>query len=205
MFEQKERILLLGAHPDDVEYGMAGTIHKFQQTFRRAQYHVISATTEYPPNKKIVTELKAASAAMGISDPKVADFPWMEFHQVRGKIRQYLFEVNKTLNPDLVFLPSPRDVHQDHEVLSQEAFRIFRDTSCLSYEIVRSSLDFRPNVFVELSQEDLEAKIRVLGKYTSQRGLYYFDPSVIRSVAITRGAQAKQRLAEAYEVLRLKI
>jgi hypothetical protein len=45
----------------------------------------------------------------------------------------------------------------------------------------------------------------VLGKYTSQRGLYYFDPSVIRSVAITRGAQAKQRLAEAYEVLRLKI
>jgi LmbE family N-acetylglucosaminyl deacetylase len=204
LFENK-RILMLGAHPDDVEYAMGGTINRFKEEFKTAEYIVLSSTLEFQANRGIDSELKTSAKLMGIGNLEMKDYPWMEFHSVRGKIRQYLFEVAKKKNPDLVFIPSAEDVHQDHEVLAQEAFRIFRDVSLLSYEIVRSSLKFNPNLFVTLREEDIEAKLRLLEAYQTQKNLLYFNPDIIRAVAIMRGAHSKQKYAEAFEILRLRL
>jgi len=200
-----DRVLILGAHPDDVEYGMGGTIHKFRKDFDDVTYMVMSSCLEYPPNRGIDEELRAAARLMNIQNLLLLDYPWMEFQSVRGKIRQTLFESNKKLKPDLVFIPSSRDVHQDHEVLSQESFRIFRDVSVIAYEALRSTLNFTPNLFVGLRKEDLNAKLHLLRAYKTQRKLFYFNPDIVKSLAVIRGAMSKERFAEAFEIMRLRI
>jgi len=203
LFDNKH-ILMLGAHPDDVEYGMGGTIHRFRDQFQSAHYVVLSSTLDFPQNRGIDEELRAAAKLMAVRNLQLMDYPWMEFHSVRGKIRQFLFELNKKNKPDIVFIPSRDDVHQDHQVLSQEAFRIFRDISVLAYEVVRSSLNFAPNLFIRLRKQNLDAKIRLLQVYKTQTNLFYFAPEVVRSLAVTRGAHSGEKFAEAFEIMRLK-
>jgi LmbE family N-acetylglucosaminyl deacetylase len=204
LFDNKH-ILMLGAHPDDVECGMGGTVHRFKDQFKSAQYVVLSSTLEFPQNRGIDKELQAAAKLMGIRNLQLMDYPWMEFHSARGKIRQFLFELNKKSKPDMVFIPSNDDVHQDHEVLSQEAFRIFRDVSVLAYEVVRSSLHFSPNLFISLRKQDLDAKISVLQVYKTQRNLFYLAPHVVQALAVTRGTHSREKFAEAFEIMRLKV
>jgi LmbE family N-acetylglucosaminyl deacetylase len=196
---------MLGAHPDDVEYGMGGTVHRFSDQFKSAHYVVLSSTLEFRQNRGIDEELRASAKLMGIRSLQLMDYPWMEFHSARGKIRQFLFELKKKSRPDIVFIPSKDDVHQDHEVLSQEAFRIFRDISVLAYEVVRSSIHFEPNLFISLRKQDLDAKIRFLQAYKTQRNLFYFAPHVVQALAVTRGTHSGERLAEGFEIMRLKV
>jgi hypothetical protein len=62
--------------------------------------------------------------------------------------------------------------------------------------------DFVPQVYVELSERELDAKVRMVRAYESQQfgGRPYFDESATRSLARVRGAQMRRAAAEAFEV-----
>ena len=87
--------------------------------------------------------------------------------------------------------------------MAQEGLRAFKNTTLLGYELIWNNLTFNTQCFVELQKRHIQAKVRALNKYESQRHRYYASEDFIFSLANIRGVQVGCKYAEAFEVLRL--
>ena len=78
-------------------------------------------------------EVIEATNELGINknDCIVLNFEVRKFPENRQEILQSMIELNKKYEPDIIFLPSPNDTHQDHNVISTEGFRAFKKIICL--------------------------------------------------------------------------
>jgi N-acetylglucosamine malate deacetylase 1 len=201
-------ILVLAPHTDDGEFGCGGTIAKFVREGARVIYAAFSAAEQsvlpHLPRDILRTEVRLATAALGIRDEDclVFDFEVRRFPELRQPILDRLISLNRDYAPDMVFLPSANDTHQDHQTIAQEGFRAFKRTTMLGYEVPWNNLDFRTSCFVELSEVDLATKVAAVGQYQSQKHRSYASAEFIQSLAMTRGVQIGKRYAEAYEVVR---
>ncbi len=201
-------ILILAPHTDDGEFGCGGTIAKYVAQGVRAVYVAFSAAEQsvlpHLPPDILRNEVRNATAALGIAneDCLVFDFEVRRFPELRQSILDKMIELSKFYQPDMVFLPSANDTHQDHQTIAQEGFRAFKRTTMLGYEVPWNNLDFRTSCFVDLSEENLETKIRAVSTYESQKHRGYASAEFIRSLALTRGVQIGKRYAESFEVVR---
>lgn len=209
LFDEIKKVLVLAPHTDDGELGMGGTIHKLLQAGKQVTYVAFStASKSLPtglPQDTLKKEVQRATSALGIQpeDLIVYDYEVRELNYVRQQILERLIELRKNIQPDIVFIPSTHDVHQDHQTIAQEAIRAFKNITLLGYELIWNNLTFNTQCFVELNEEDLAAKQRALAAYESQKGKAYMSKEFIRSQAMTRGVQAGIPLAEVFEVTRL--
>jgi LmbE family N-acetylglucosaminyl deacetylase len=204
-----KRILFLGAHPDDVEFGAGGALARFMRTGHAVKIVVFSACTEsiphgYPPDL-LVREMEASMKSLGVAEYTILDFPVRNFPARRQDILEQLVKLQRSKRHDLVIAPSTADIHQDHSVLGAETARAFQSSSILHYEITKNALTFLPVFYVEMSEEDLKAKINAVRCYKSQIELRprFSDPRNIEAVARVRGIQIRAEFAEAFETSRL--
>lgn len=110
--------------------------------------------------------------------------------------------MNKDIKPDMVFLPSASDIHQDHQVVHQEGVRAFKNTTFAGYELPWNNYRIHTNFFICISESELNKKIESLKMYKSQEHRNYMKEDFIRSLAKVRGVQANSEFAEAFEVYR---
>ena len=150
-------------------------------------------------------EVKQATKMLGIAPGNlfIYDFPVREFPSHRQEILEIMVDLKKKLQPQLVFIPSSCDLHQDHYAVAREGIRAFKDTNVLGYEEPWNNLQFYPGCFVPLSEEDLKKKLHAIACYRSQSHRAYAEESFIRGWAGMRGVQANTCLAEGFEVIRL--
>ena len=201
-------ILILAPHTDDGEFGCGGTIARYVSQGARAIYAAFSAAEQsvlpHLPRDILRTEVRSATAALGVKDEDclVFDFEVRRFPELRQQILDRMIELSRKYNPDIVFLPSANDTHQDHQTIAQEGFRAFKRTTMLGYEVPWNNLDFRTSCFVDIGEDHLETKIKAVGMYQSQQHRSYANAEFIRSLALTRGVQIGKRYAEAFEVVR---
>lgn len=201
--------LVLAPHTDDGEFGCGGTISNLISEGVRVIYVAFSAAEQSVrkdlPRDILRKEVTLATKELGIKaqDCLVLDFEVRKFPENRQDILQKMIDLNNEYKPDIVFLPSPNDTHQDHNVISTEGFRAFKRVTMLGYEVPWNNLDFRTSCFFELSEENLSKKCNALEKYLSQSHRDYANLEFIRSLAITRGTQIGKKYAEAFEVIRL--
>lgn len=206
--KQASTILILAPHTDDGEFGCGGTIARYASQGVRVVYVAFSAAEQSVlpnlPRDILRTEVRSATAALGVADEDclVFDFEVRRFPEFRQKVLDRMIELNRSYHPDIVFLPSANDTHQDHHVVAQEGFRAFKQTTMLGYEVPWNNLDFRTSCFVDIDEENLQTKIRAVGMYQSQQHRPYANAEFIRSLALTRGVQIGKRYAEAFEVVR---
>ncbi len=200
------KVLFLSPHTDDVELGCGGTLSKMIRDGREIMVVAFSPAREsVPPDfpeDALIEEMKRAMEFLGIGNYKILEYPVRKFPEYRQEILEELVKMREEFSPDLVFVPSSSDVHQDHEVIHKEALRAFRKVSILGYEQPWNTKDFHPQCFILLTQEDVERKIRALSFYHTQKRRKYFDPEFIKSLAKLRGMQADGEYAEAFEVVR---
>ncbi|MBX3588572.1 MAG: PIG-L family deacetylase [Ramlibacter sp.] len=203
-----ERILLLGAHTDDGEWGCGASIHKWASEGAAVTYVAFSAAEESLkpefPRDILRKEILAASKLIGIqaSAVRVLDFPVRKFPAMRQEILEVLVALNRELNPDLILVHGSEDTHQDHETLSREAFRAFKKKSILGYEVPHNNRGYSPAFFSAVSEANMDAKIAALESYQSQSWRLADTRALLKGLATVRGAQAGVPLAEAFEVLR---
>jgi len=202
------KVLVLAPHTDDGEFGCGATISKFINEGRDVYYAAFSTAEEsVPPQfpKNILeTEVKAATIELGIKPTNLLLYKYRvrRFAQFRQEILEDLVKLNNELKPDLVFMPSLNDLHQDHTTIAHEGLRAFKKTSILCYELPWNNISFATNCFVNFSEKELEAKLRALNCYDSQKSRSYASEQYIRSLAITRGTQIGTQYAEVFEVIR---
>jgi LmbE family N-acetylglucosaminyl deacetylase len=123
----------------------------------------------------------------------------------RDAIRLAVSKIVKEFGPDLIFSPSIHETMQDHRALGEEVVRVIRGRAMvLGYEVPKHNRFFQPNVFVELSDADVAAKIRALNCFSEFTTSYYFEADAIKSLARVRGLDAGFfGLCEAFELYRL--
>lgn len=203
-----KKILILAPHTDDGELGCGGTIAKLVEEKAQVYYAAFSVCEDSVPvgmpKNTLEVELKQATAILGIEPNNLIIQRYSVRHlpQNRQKVLQNLIDIRERINPDLVFLPSASDIHQDHHTIYQEGLRAFRYINMLGYELPWNNLSFNTISFVYLEERHIIKKIEALKKYLSQKDRAYMNEEFVRSLARARGVQIGVRYAEAFEVIR---
>lgn len=207
------RILFLGCHLDDIEFGCGGLLSRLwscgndkPQTLLVVLSHENRDANDLVCLQRDTSEAFRAVRMLGgcpESQLRIMDIPGQKFQYHPQEIREILLSIRSEYRPDMILFPAKGDIHQDHNVLWEEAMRIYRNASCAGYEILRSNLSFSPNLFVHLSEEDVGRKAYAVSCYRSQlvqSAGFYFDKDVVFGNARSNGVRCGSQFAEAYEI-----
>jgi LmbE family N-acetylglucosaminyl deacetylase len=125
------------------------------------------------------------------------------FPHARQEILEYFLKLRSDFQPDIIFVHSKQDVHQDHLTMTDEALRAFRGITVLGFDVVRSSHGFFPHFLIEVQEADVKAKIQALAQYETYKDKYYFNGDLTRSILVRHGALAEKPFAEGFDILRI--
>ena len=199
-----KRVLFLGAHPDDIEIGCGALLHNIvNQT--EILCVTLSDNQKNPDLKNVKREHYQALAVLGVPEEKIIFGPFTTrvFPDTRQEILEYFLQLRRDFKPDLIFVHSKQDIHQDHLTMTDEALRAFRGITVLGFDVVRSSYGFFPHFLVEVTEADVNKKIEALSCYETYRDRYYFNSELTRSIMVRHGALAERPFAEGFDILRI--
>ncbi len=207
--DRPPRLLLLGAHADDIEIGCGGTILELLERHpgSSVQWVVFSAhggrRDEANQSAQRLLE-RAGDKAVVIHDFRDGYFPY-----VGGEVKDVFEQLKGAFEPDVVFTHYRDDLHQDHRMVNDLTWNTFRDHLVLEYEIPKYDGDLgAPNAFAPLSHSACDEKISaILDCYGSQRSKFWFDDSTFRSLLRLRGVEARSPsgYAEAFYARKLPL
>jgi len=208
MTNQFKRALILAPHTDDGEFGCGGAITKLIETGCEVFYVAFSACQQSVlkdfPSDILITEVKAATAVLGIKPENLIllDYDVRTFNYRRQEILEDIIKLRNEIKPDLVFMPSVNDIHQDHYTIAFEGIRAFKLSTILCYEMPWNNFTFNTTAFFALEEKHIQIKANALAEYRSQKHRPYANEEFIRALAITRGVQVDKQFAEVFEVIR---
>lgn len=207
------RALFIAPHTDDVELGCGATLARCVDECETVDVVVFSTAVESlpegsSPDRLRVEFLKAMEEyAIPADRVHVFDFQVRRLNYSRQEVLEELVRLRKKLDPTIIFTPSGGDVHQDHQVVHNESLRAFKSVTMLGYELPWNHFHFETRVFVKVTEEHLETKLRALRAYESQmeKNRGYFDAEFIKGLARVRGIQQGVPYSEAFELITLKV
>ena len=193
------KVLVLEPHADDAAIGCGGTIARLVEE-EHTVWSFICTKRTYGDYIKETTD---AFRLLGVGYYTPLNYDVRLLVEHRQQILDDLIEMKKAFHPDIVLLPSPTDVHQDHSVVAQEGVRAFMDCSVLGYEAPRNEPQTHHTMFYEITEKQLDKKVNAINCYVSQlEGRLQMGEDFIRSLAKIRGAQIGKKYAEAFTVYR---
>jgi LmbE family N-acetylglucosaminyl deacetylase len=192
-------LLLVGAHPDDIEIGAGGLLLALSAANPDLRVHYLLLTGT--PSRQ--DEARAAAAAF-LPGAQLSfalyDLPDGRVPAHWADAKRILDEAAAAVAPDLVVAPSPDDAHQDHRTVAELVPTAFRSVSVLHYEIPKWDGDLgRRNVYLPLTDEQARRKVELLHtSYPSQKDRDWWDDEVFLGLARLRGMECRSRYAEAF-------
>ena len=220
------KYLLVVAHPDDEVLGAGASIWNW--TRKGDVVDVALMCTEAkarafrPGDEELNSDLDESAAYLGINKKYEATFPNIEMNTVPHlKLVQFIESAIKESEPDIIITHHPADTNNDHlqtSMACQEAIRLFQRRpevkrvkefwymevpSCTEWTINNAFNLFRPNCYVEVGKEGVDAKIKALSMYRGVMRPYPHPRSAeyITGLAAMRGGQWGQNYSEAFEVV----
>jgi LmbE family N-acetylglucosaminyl deacetylase len=195
-------ILAVGAHPDDVELGCAGTLAL--HTLKGDKVYLLVLTKgEASGNPELrEKECRESAKILGATDVFMGGIQDTKIDDGRATIDVIEGFVDK-LRPDIVYAPSSKDTHQDHRNTGHAVLSACRRCRViLLYEGASTQRDFNPQVFVDITKT-FQMKLKAISLFASQvenHGGYSRAVKAIEGLAKFRGYQAGAEVAEAFEV-----
>jgi len=198
------KALILAPHCDDGEMGCGGTIQVLLEKNHDVHYIAFSKP-ETERGTKIERETSAATKILGIppENVRILDYPRRHMPTARQAILDQLIQIKIEEKPDVIFVPSRLDTHQDHTTICQESIRAFRNKTILGYEEPWNNPTFPTQYFVPLTKQQVKTKLKALQCYKSQMHRPTFNLKVVESIMRVRGAQIEQPYAEAFEAIKI--
>lgn len=185
------RILLLGAHCDDIEIGCGGTIMRLIKDYKVAAVKWVIFTSN--PLRR--DEAKECADVFLEGAPKkdvmIHDFQDGHLPFVGAEVKKH-FETLKEFKPDVIFTHARHDRHQDHKLIAETTWNTFRDHTILEYEIPKYEGDLgHPNVFVSIPTTVAQRKAdHIVNGYRSQANKQWFDRETFISLMRIRGIES---------------
>jgi len=228
---KNKKILVVVAHPDDELLGLGATMHKLiheQQCCVRVIIlgeGITSRSDERNP-KKWSKELaihrkniEDARKAIGYESVGVYDFPDNRFDTVALlDIIKVIEKEKEIFQPEIIFTHHGGDVNIDHQRTFEAVMTACRP---LSHEKVHTVITFEtpsgtewiassdprkfiPNLFIEISKENVDAKIKGMESYEFEKRTYTHprSPEALTVLAKQRGVIVGKKYAEVFCIIR---
>jgi len=199
-------VLAIGAHPDDLELAIGGTLAKLRETGARVVMGVVSIPADYETRR---AEAEAAAAILGCElrvlvdggrTQRIEDMKTYELVKV-------LDAVIKELQPAAVLTHGPSEFHRDHVLvydaaISTQRLRYF-DFFCYHPNFCRPvPVQFHPRAYVDVS-DTIEAKMAAIAAHRSQFGNRNLPIDIYRDIARMNGRIVGVQYAEGLDVGRM--
>ena len=202
------KVLAIGAHPDDIEVGCAGTLMKYSK-YGHEIFLLIMTEGHKGGDAKLRREEQFKAAE--ILKPKEVMWAGYKDTELSPNMNELVHDIEIVLNkikPDFIFANYGDDTHQDHRALCRAIVSATRYVRNVLFYETPTTHDFSPTIFVNI-RETIEEKYSMLLAHQSQamktniEGLSIVD--IAKSTAIFRGIQGRVQYAEAFIPLRLFI
>ena len=198
-------VLAIGAHPDDLEIGIGGTLARLHGVGAKVIMAIVSVPSEYETR---VREAKEAARILGGEvrfllngrSCRVEDLKTYELVQI-------LDALVRELQPAALLTHGSADYHRDHVLVHNAAmstqrlryfdFFCYYPTNCRPVPI-----SFLPRVYVDVSQT-MEKKIQAINAHGSQFGGRGLGVDFYRETARAQGRIVGVDYAEGLDVVRL--
>ena len=231
---KNKKILVVVAHPDDELLGLGATMHKLineQQCCVRVIIlgeGITSRSDERNP-EKWAEELKIhrkniedARKSIGYESVGIYNFPDNRFDTVALlDIIKVIEKEKKIFEPEIIFTHHGGDVNIDHQrtfeavvtatrPMEQEKVNTvitFETPSGTEWIASSDPRRFIPNLFIEISKDHLDAKIKGMESYEFEKRGYPHprSPEALIILAQQRGIIVGKKYAEAFSLIRMTI
>ena len=228
---QGKRIMIVVAHPDDELLGLGATLHKLIREHDVITHVVILGEGITSRSDKRDTEewkkqlavhknnIKNAQANIGYHSNSIYDLPDNRFDSIDMlDIVKIVEKEKEAFNPEIIFTHHGGDVNVDHQRTFEAVITGTRPmahekvSTIISFETPsgtewRASSDprhFIPNMFFEVGEKDLAAKIKGMESYEYEKRPYPHprSPEALRIQAQRWGIVVGKPLAEAFMLIR---
>lgn len=213
------KILIIGAHPDDESLGLGGSIKKFSDEgseifflcFTDGQYGRDTSESGITEREN---QARKACSILGINNSKFHRYHDQKLDSVSLiDLVKNIEEVLNSFKPNIVFTHFWGDVNQDHRRVFEACLIATRPTpkniinEVICFETPSSTewglKTFSPNYFVDIS-ETLDKKIEAIKQYKKEINDYPHPRSLeaIKNRASYWGTKVGKKFAESFVVLR---
>jgi LmbE family N-acetylglucosaminyl deacetylase len=199
--QQQKRVLAIGAHPDDVEIGCAGTLAKHRAC--GDMLHILTLTRGAAGGDVNVRTAEAQRAA-ALLGAKLAFGNLRDAHITEGvETIEIIQAAIRELRPTHVYTHCLEDTHQDHRAVHAASLVAARDVpNVYCYQSPSSTVEFRPNRFVDIT-DCMKAKLQTIDAYKSQVDrMASLQDDVIVATARYWGRYAGHLLTEPMSIVR---
>lgn len=222
------RVVVLAPHCDDETLGAGGAIRRHVEEGDDVRVVVATGGSGKPHPlftrdelSTVQDEARAAMRVLGIPEPIIMNLePVIYPDESRIKVNRAVHDVLDQLSPEVLYVPFPYDLHNDHRALFHAASVAWRPSTALgrlirsvrAYEVVSETHwqatafepAFSPTVWLRLNEDQLESKLDALRCYKSQMGDFPETRSVgaVEHLARWRGSQVGVVAAEAFVLVR---
>lgn len=220
-----QKLLIVSPHPDDEVLGCGGLIKRVKDAGGKVYvlFITVGDTQEYSKKgvsngHERISEIQKVAKFLKYDDYQVL-FQGNTFHLRLDSIPQIelVSKIEESLNrikPTIVAMPQISDYNQDHRAIAQalitatrpapSVFKPFQKT-ILAYQSIavadwaRANTE-KTNFYIELSESELNAKLKALAMYKSQvrPGVHPRSIASVRNLARYNGLQCGIKAAEAY-------
>lgn len=211
------RIMVVGAHLDDIELACGGTLAKAVDGGHTVKALIMSKSGY--TNKDGGVQRSDETAAregvealhtLGITDIEILDFPTKDIPFCSEVVTAIDVRMS-AFDPDVIFSHHPFDTHQAHEGVAKATIAAARrKNTVFFFEPIspsgRSYVAFRPQMYVDIS-DTVEKKIASLKKHKSEYNKFGGEDWIdgIGHRCGFRGYEIGVKYAEAFEVLRSEL
>jgi len=205
-----DTILIIAPHADDETLGCGGYLSRINKTGGLICYLLVTRQPAWKNVTKMISfysfnkVIKLNYPPARLDERKMCDII-SDFRCVLDRIC-----------PSKVLLPYRNDAHSDHRVVFAAAVAALKPFRCVEqvkeiweYETLsetnQSEIPFDPNVFVSLSQADLDYKLEAMKMFERESILYTRSEREINALAVLRGSRVNLKYAEAYHSVRMVV
>jgi LmbE family N-acetylglucosaminyl deacetylase len=198
-------VLGIGAHPDDLELGIGGTLARLVRGGARVVMAIVSVPGDYDTRKAEAGEAaRILGAEMRIlMDGGPRRIEDIKHYQLVGMIDALV----KELSPALVLAHGATEFHHDHmavheacisaQRLSYFDFFSYHPTMCRPVQ-----MPFTPRAYVDVT-ETMDTKMAAIEAHGSQFGCRGISTELFRELAQLQGRMVGVRYAEGLDVVRM--
>ena len=198
-------VLALGAHPDDAELGIGGTLARLRRNGARVVLAVVSVPGDYNVRRR---EAERAADILGAELRILIDAPGKRIEDFRHCDLVALIDREvKDLAPAAVLSHGPAEFHRDHVIVHEAAlaaqrlryfdFFTYQPNFCRPVPVA-----FHARAFVDIS-ETIETKMRAIEAHASQFSQRAIATDIFREMARLAGRLVGVQYAEGLDVGRL--
>ena len=197
----RQSVLAIGAHPDDVEIGAAGTLTMHRRMGHEVSILTLSRGARGGTEGTRASESVKAAEVIGATlyHEDLQDTSIREGDPTIGVISRIV----EAVRPTVIYTHSLHDVHQDHRNTHLAALVAVRQVGRVyCFQSPSATVDFRPTRFVNID-EQLDRKLEAIDAFASQVEIrVYLEPDLITGTARYWSRYCEGRYAEPFEVIR---